>query len=84
MTYEAKTVTATMTPTVMVAADADVDREIIITNNSGGQPLRVGFNATDGALHTSWPFRFVLPADEDLYAWVDTGTTNVGVIATKL
>ena len=80
-----KTVTATTTPTVVVASDADVDREIIVTQTGGGggSPLRLSFNGSDSVIPPNLPFRFILPADEDLYMWVDTNTLAVGIIATK-
>jgi hypothetical protein len=89
MSYLIQTFALTTTPSVVVSADADVDRQIHLSPQS--ETVRVGFDGTDSVIlrqaFGGTPHQitsFVLPAGKDLYAWTSTSTANLGVIATKI
>ena len=89
MSYIAQTFAVTTSSTLVVAADADVDRMVHLSPDNS--TVKVGFTNSDEVLIRQGtggtPFQitsFVLPAGKDIYLSTTSGTANCGVITTKI
>ena len=93
MSFVTEEFALTTTSTLVVAA-VDFSREVIVASAiapAGLDNVRVGFTAADDVQIApsnialgSERLRFVLPADEELYARVTSGTSSLQLIVTEI
>jgi len=86
--FQTTTAAITTSPTLVVAADADFDRTVVLSPDNTN--ALVGFTTASGialrqAINGSpnQPTEFALPAGQELYAWTASSTCNLGVLVTK-
>lgn len=82
------TATITTSPSVVVAADPDFDRTVVLSPDCDAAVA--GFTASSGvrlrqALGGTpyQPTSFTLPAGQELHAWTTSGSCALGVLVTK-